>query len=121
MRSDRYTTLLCEAVVAKLEGKEPRLPAGSAILWRAFADLSRARRWSSLGANAISFSEIEAWCRLNRTPLAPHHVQMILAMDGAFLEHFSSSRNDDAPEGVNTLPQRSRQSLSPALFDAVMG
>src|SRR6056297_433278 len=121
MQNNRYVTLLCEAVVAKLQDREPRLPAGSPVLWRAFADLSRARAWSSLGPNPISFSEIEAWCRLNRTPLSPRHVQTILAMDEAFIEHFASSRSSDTPEGVNTLPQRSRQSLSPALFDAVMG
>mgnify|MGYP000383299584 CR=1 FL=1 len=121
MRSDRYVALLCEAVVAKLQDREPRLPAGSAILWRAFADLSRARAWSSLGPNPISFSEIEAWCRLNRTPFAPHHVEIIRAMDGAFLDHFASSRNDDPPEGVKTIQRGSRHALSPALFDAVMG
>ncbi|RXV64856.1 hypothetical protein C6W92_06030 [Roseovarius sp. A46] len=121
MRDELYTTQLCEAVASKLQGKEPRLPAGSAILWRAFADLSRARTWNSFGPTPISFSEIEAWCRLTRTPLARRHVQIIEAMDGALLEHYSRSKADNHPDGVKTIQRGSRHALSPALFDAVMG
>lgn len=122
MRPDRYTQAMCETVRRSLSGRPPNLPAGSAVLWRAFAELSSARGMDATGPASITFSEIEAWCRLSRTPLAPHHVETIRAMDAAFIEHFATAaKGETTAGGARKLPQRSKQALSPALFDAALG
>lgn len=54
-----------------------------------------------------------------RMPLLPHHVDTILAMDAAWLDQVYAQ--DRAPDGVKTLPPVSRQPLTSALLDAVMG
>lgn len=121
MRRDRFIELLCEAVKAKLQKKQILIPAGGDRMWWAFADLSRARSWHRFGPNPISFTEIEAWARLTRTPLEPHHVKVIQAMDWTFLEDFSSVNRDAPPDGVKSIPRGSDHPLSPALFDLAVG
>ena len=122
MRRGAYRDMLCQAVRDSLNKRKPRLPEGSAILWSAFGDLSRARGMGAMAPNPITLPEIEAWCRLNRTPLQPRHVEIIRAMDEAFLEHFANaSKGDTTADGVRKIAPRSQQAISPALFDAALG
>ena len=114
----RLHRLLCAALEAHLAGGKPRPPEGSGILWGAFLALSRARTCGPAGPNPISFTEIEAWSRLTRTPLEPQHVEIITAMDAIWMEKVYARSN--APEGVKALPQRSEHGLTPALFDLVV-
>jgi len=110
---------LCAALQAALDGGTPRPPLGDYPLWNAFAALSRRRGVGMAGANPITYAEIDAWCRLTRTPLEPHHLEIILALDAVWLDHAAKGRAV-APEGVKTLPPVSAQGLSPALFDVLM-
>ena len=81
--------------------------------------LSRARSCGPVGPNPISFPEIEAWARLMRTPLEPHHVEVLVTMDGVFTEH--AYRKSDVADGVKVLPRVSEHGLTPALFDLAVG
>lgn len=119
----RLRKQLCEALRDHLRRKtSPRVPEARRVLWSAFLDINAARGFGQFGPVPLAFSEIEAWARLTRTPLAPHHVQIIRALHEAFVEHFAAdSKGDRTPEGVPTVQRGSGQALSPALFDAALG
>ncbi len=89
------------------------------MLWGAFQSLCRTRTYNPHGPNPIAYAEIDAWCRLQRVPLEPAHVRILVAMDEAWLGHAFARKN--APDGVKTLPALSKQAISPALLDAMMG
>ncbi|GGG62755.1 hypothetical protein GCM10011415_06390 [Salipiger pallidus] len=72
-----------------------------------------------MGPNPISFPEIEAYCRLMRLPLEPHHVEAIRAMDAMWIDR--AYAKSAVPAGTKTLPQRSEHALTPAMFDLSMG
>ena len=110
---------LCEALRRQLAGSKGHPPSGSAILWNAFMALSRARTAGPVGPNAIAYSEIAAWSQLTRTPLKPHHVEILTAMDEVWMGHVYD--RERAPEGVKTLPPRSKHALTPAMFDLAVG
>jgi len=79
--------ILCAALKRHLDGKSGRPPAGAEIIWNAFARLSSRRGMGFSGPNPITFTEIEAFARLERLPLEPHHVRVIEAMDRTWLDH----------------------------------
>lgn len=85
-----------------------------------FGELSLARSWNANGPNAISFPEIEAWCRLMRVPLEPRHIRVILAIDGAWMAAYYEKQKRATNTG-STLPAVSSVPLTPALMDAMMG
>lgn len=98
----------------------PRIPAGGQIVWACFNELSRARGFHAAGPNPISYCEIEAYCRLTRWPLAPHHIAMIRALDECYIDHCLASAKG-APAGVKTLQPRSSSPMTGGLFDAMFG
>lgn len=115
----RLKQQLCAAVRESLAGRRGRPPEAGRDLWDAFQGLSATRTYHPAGPNPIQPSEIAAWCRLMRLPLAPHHVDILLAMDQALLDHtYAAAR---APEGVRTLPPVSEHPLTLGAFDAVFG
>ncbi|MBB1498459.1 hypothetical protein [Paracoccus sp. MC1862] len=116
---DRLQNQLCAAVKAALAGGKVRPPEAGIELWKAFQRLSATRTYHPAGPNPIQPSEIAAWCQLMRMPLEPRHVEIILAMDGAWLDQ--AYARDRTPDGVKTLPPISQQPLTVALLDAVMG
>ena len=85
------------------------------ILWEAFQRLSRARSYGAAGPNPIGFPEIEAWMRLTRTPLEPHHVEVIEAMDAVWLNRARGIGG--APDGVKIAPHKSAHKITPEMFD----
>jgi hypothetical protein len=93
-------------------GERVAVPEGLRELWPIFLDLHQTRA-TGMGPSPISFTEIEAYARLMRWPLQPHHVETIRAMDRAWLDHISG---EDAPR-----PARPAQPVNPAAFDAVFG
>lgn len=101
-------------------GKAPRLPEAGRLFWQWFGELNGGRTWHQAGPNPIGHAEIEAWARLSRWPLKPHHVAAIRALDDAWLEHFYSKRAKPASE-QKTLPPRSQHAVSPKIFDAIFG
>ena len=115
----RLEAQLCAALRGALAGKKSRLPEAGLPLWNAFQGLSATRTYHPGGPNPIQPSEIIAWCHLHRMPFAPHHVDILLAMDQAWLDQaYAKAR---APEGVKALPPVSAHPISAALLDAVMG
>ncbi|EYD70508.1 hypothetical protein Lokhon_03141 [Limimaricola hongkongensis DSM 17492] len=80
--------------------------------------MSRTRSTGANGPNAITFTEIEAWSRLTRTPLEPHHVETITAMDEVWMAKVYARQN--LPEGTKALPQRSKEAMTPTLFDLAL-
>jgi len=72
------------------------------LFWTMFTELSNARTMGPAGPNPIQFSEIESWARLNRWPLEPRHVQLIRAMDDAWIEGVYAKRDSEAPSAPAT-------------------
>ncbi|NDV52158.1 hypothetical protein [Salipiger sp. PrR003] len=115
----RLAEKLCAALAAQLEGESVRQPEGSSPIWNAFMGLSRARSCGPSGPNPISYPEIEAWSRLMRVPLDPHHVDAIVALDEVWMS--KAYRRSSAPEGVKVLPQVSSQKLTASTLDLALG
>jgi hypothetical protein len=78
-------------------------------------DLSRSRGGGK-GPAPIAYSEIEAFSRLRREPIRSFEIEIILALDAAFME-FAAKRSK-TETGIPASDVQSRP-MSPALFDAV--
>lgn len=63
----------------------PELPRGFSHVWNTFVRLHAARTGSGFGANPITYVEIDAYCRLSRLPLDPWEIEVIRALDDAYL------------------------------------
>lgn len=57
------------------------MPAELAYLWRTFLRLSARRGSNGFGANAIGWTDIDAFCRLSGFRLAPWEVEVIEDLD----------------------------------------
>lgn len=85
---DRLKRQLVEALRDHLRtGRPVAVPEAGRLLWTAFIELDGARGYGDAGPHPVSFAEIEAWCRLKRYPLEPHHVDALRAMDSALIAH----------------------------------
>lgn len=116
---ERLKTQLCAAVERALNGQTTHPPEAGRMLWQAFLELSGTRTYSMAGPNPIQPSEVLAWCRLKGVPLEPRHVGIIFAMDRVWLDRGTAKAA--APSDVPILPPISKQPLTAALLDAVMG
>lgn len=115
----RLKSQLCTAVAAALRGEKGGLPEAGLPLWNAFQGLTATRTYHAAGPNPIQPSEILAWCQLHRLPLGPQHVEILLAMDQAWLDHAYAAAK--APQGVQVLPPLSKTPLTAGLLDAMLG
>ncbi|MBL4918966.1 phage tail assembly chaperone [Szabonella alba] len=115
----RLTRQLCAAVRASIAGNRVRPPEAGRPLWNAFQRLNATRTYHRAGPNPIQPSEVEALCRMMCVPFGPHHIAILLAMDQVWLDQVYAQKG--APEGVKTLPPISKQPLTAALFDLVVG
>lgn len=105
---------LCDAVRDGLAGAKCRPPEAVQHLWNAFQRLSATRSYHAAGPNPIQPTEILAWFQLIGWPLDRLRVDILLAMDQAWLE---AAYRKQAPDGVKTLPPVSQHPLTAALFD----
>jgi hypothetical protein len=121
MNQRRLSQLMCDALRGHLAGRSPRPPDAGLLIWRVFGDLAGRRTWHAHGPNPISHGEIEAYCRVMRLPLAPHHVDLILALDRVWLEHSINTLRAGTGGNRPEVPQVSQRPLSPDLFDAMTG
>ncbi|MGA1804446.1 phage tail assembly chaperone [Rhizobium sp. HT1-10] len=114
--------LLVETLKQQLAtgARKVAVPAGGALVWRWFTDLHNARTYHAHGPNPISYQEIQAYAAATRWLLEPRHVEIIRAMDRAYLDHSYLARQRDAP-GVKTLPPISSQVMNVGMFDAIFG
>lgn len=92
------------AVVARVRGRKldenaPKLPREMRYLWRTFLSLHRARGSNGFGPNAITWSEMDAYCRLTGTALDPWEVEAIRALDEAFLDAAAGANDVEAAHG----------------------
>lgn len=55
-------------------------------LWRTFQSLHRARGSNGWGPNPISWSDMDAYCRLSGVALDPWEVEAIRAIDDVYFE-----------------------------------
>jgi hypothetical protein len=116
----RLTNQLVEAMRHHMAGgTRPQLPEAGKLLWRLFVDLSRTRTYHASGPNPISYAEIEAFRRIYRWPLEPHHVDVIRALDSAWLD-LARKKTTSAPDGVKRVHPATAK-INPAAFDAVFG
>lgn len=107
----RLRRQLVAALEAHLaQGGPPRPPVAGQPIWQAFAALSDLRQWGEATPQPIQPSEVEAWAKLARCYLPPHHAAMIFAMDAAWL------RWQRTPEA-----DRVAGPLTGAVFDAMLG
>lgn len=108
------------ALRSHLAGGKPDMPAGGDLLWTWFLDLSAGRSWHAAGPNPIAWTDMLAYTFLMRTRMEPHHLDIIRAMDAAYIEHFHS-RSAPPPDGVKVLPPVSSRPMTGELFDALFG
>jgi hypothetical protein len=93
----RLKTQLVAAVVSD----KPKVPEAGRLLWRLFIELSSGRSGNGFGPNPLSWVEIEAWKRVRRWPLSDDHIDILLAMDRAWIEA-AYKKKPDAPDGMKT-------------------
>lgn len=113
---NRLQDQLCAAVTAAMNRQPVKIPEAGILFWDVFLDLSRTRTWHAAGPHAISYGEIDAYCRLMRMPLEPRHVGILRAMDAAWME---GSRSRDKREDGKTLPPVSSHPINTAVFDVM--
>lgn len=65
-------------------------------LWRQFTSLHRARTSNGWGPNPITWSELDAYCRLTGVQLDPWEVEAIRALDEAFLDAAAGGHDTEA-------------------------
>ncbi|MEF2074348.1 phage tail assembly chaperone [Consotaella aegiceratis] len=104
-------------LVAAVTNPRPHVPEAGRLLWQWFGELHEARGYGMVGPDPISHVEIEAWARLRRVQLQPHHVEIVRAMDAAWIEA-AHKRND---QGAPAVARTTDQQINPAAFDAVFG
>lgn len=115
--------LLCAELRRQLEVKGTcvvQVPAGGELLWKWFMALHKTRQAGMAGPQAITYAEIMAYSHVNRLPIEPRHVAILIAMDQAYLETVYK-KQPQAPEGVKVLPPVSKAPLTAGLIDAMFG
>ncbi len=118
----KLSITLAAALRRHLAGGKPVVPEAGVLLWNLFMEISASRTYHAAGPNPISHAEIEAYARLHRWPLAPHHTAVIRALDDAWLEH--AYRKMESGKDGKTFDGRryaNAQPLTAAGFDAVFG
>ncbi|WP_312622519.1 phage tail assembly chaperone [Agrobacterium pusense] len=115
--------LLCAELRRQLEAKGVAMvaiPAGGELLWKWFMALHKTRQAGMAGPQAVTYAEIMAYSQINRLPIEPRHVAILIAMDQAYLETVYK-KQPQAPEGVKVLPPVSKAPLTAGLIDAMFG
>lgn len=116
----RIEKLLVEAIKAHLAGNEATaVPEAGRDLWAIFIGVARSRTYHAAGPNPLSYAEIEAYCRLYRWPLEPHHIDVLTAMDDAWLTH-AYGQMKARQDGTSAPVRLPAKALTADLFDAVM-
>jgi hypothetical protein len=104
------------ARIAELKQKlaQPAFPEALAYLWRAHRRMRRRKGAGEAGPHPIEFPDIQAFETLTRNRLAPWEVELIEALDDAYLgavaEHQRQEREQtapaDDPDGARAIPRR---------------
>lgn len=97
-----------------------RIPAGGELLWKWFMALHKTRQAGMAGPQPFTYAEINAYAHLCRQAIEPRHVEILLAMDQAYLK-VAYSKQDASPAGVKVLPPISKTPITTGMFDAMFG
>jgi hypothetical protein len=94
----------------------PEILPAAARVWGLFLALN-ATRSSGFTVGPIAPADIEAYARMNRTPIRPFEFGIIRSLDETYLQIVNSRPSADKkqPGEVATRP------MSPALFDSLFG
>lgn len=92
---------------------DPIVPPAGHRVWAIFLALNAARGSSGFGPLPIGMQDMESYARLHRTPLRPFEVEILEALDRAYLDAAIERRSDGKRQEVSSRP------MSPELFDAV--
>lgn len=114
---DRFKKHLCAAMRDRLAGKKVRMPEAAGPILEAFGALSRCRSYNSVGPNPITWEALAAWSQMMRTPIKPHHADLIMALDAVWIE--DAYRKDK--QTAAAMPPVSDRPMQPQLFDALFG
>ena len=72
------------------------MPLDTAHIWGWFQDLNAARS-SGMAANPLSFTEIDAYCRLNRLVMSPWEIGLLRQVDAEALHQSSGKAKPASP------------------------
>jgi hypothetical protein len=89
----------------------PEVPFAGRRVWSIFLELN-ATRSIGMAPNPISFGEIEAWSRMHREPVRPFELDMLRALDAAYLEAARAGQEESGDEPLGP-------PMTPGLFNAV--
>lgn len=105
----RLERFMCDALRRhRTTGQHPIIPLAGVPLWQIFAALSPGRGWHNNGPQPLSVREIREQGALAGFPLELRHVEVIQALDRAWLEL-------EAGGGA----ARPMAELTPEIFDAM--
>ncbi len=113
-----FDKTLIAALKRHLAGAVPIVPEAGALLWNLFMEISASRTYHAAGPHPIAHAEIEAYARLHRWPLQPHHITTIRALDDAWLEH---AYQREGAVKTKAAQRTHAKPLTAASFDAVFG
>lgn len=90
------------------------MPLDTAHVWAWFQELHAARS-SGMAANPISFSEIDAYCRLNQVVMTPWELGLIRQLDAiALMPAAERARHATAPRAADETPSASPAAVAEA-------
>ncbi len=92
----------------------PDFPEEYTFAWQSFFDLNSCRSSNGFGANAISYSEIDAYARLTGKVLLPYEISGIVTIDNCFLKaqndlHKSAQKAKDVSTAGSKAPTQKRR------------
>lgn len=67
------------------ELRQPPMPEAASHVWKAFLRLSAHRAGGGFGPGPITWPDLDAYCRMTRTTLAPWEVEMLEDLDSLWL------------------------------------
>lgn len=77
--------------VAEIAGL-PKFPTGCEMIWRDFMALAASRGSNGFSVQRLSWSEIDAYQRVNRIEFRPWEIEAIRRLDSAFMEQASKRK-----------------------------
>ena len=100
---NRLRKQLVAAIKSRSVGEATTVPEAGHALWRVFCDLSSGRTYGMSGPNPLTWQDISAWSMVRGIKLAPHHIDIISAMDETWLDCAYNRSTPRAPVTVSAL------------------
>jgi hypothetical protein len=111
-RADKGSIARREELEAKLQ--IPDFPEEYTHAWAAYRDLAAQRGSNGFGPSPISYSEMEAYCRLTGRVLYSYEVDGITIIDGAYLmAQSNAAKASKAAQKSANLPKQPSASAPP--------